>query len=391
MMRSAGTRGLAAVWTTLLLWAGLGLCTSTAGGQDSTQQVIRPPAGSLLEEPFKRFDSTLESLRAEKHLPGLSVAVVKDQRIVFARGYGHSDAADRRATTLRTSYWIASVTKTFTAAVIMKLVEQHRLDLDMKVSAVPQWGDFCAELARSGLIFAGAQLPNLTIPPVDCGAPITIRQVLSHTVNGVPGERFIYNPVVYSELASIVHAVTGEDFAALLERFILNPARMTDTMTSYYDQRRSYVLTNLAQPRRLTDDGRLVNSPNPRWDLGGGAGIISTALDLAKFDIALDRGRIVSPESRHRMFEPARSTAGVPLPYGLGWYVQEYDGLKLVWHSGWEPPAYSALILKVPEKGMTLVALANSEGLWWDNPLTEAQVQNSPFARAFLALVGPGR
>ena len=72
------------------------------------------------------------------------------------------------------------------------------------------------------------------------------------------------------------------------------------------------------------------------------------------------------------------------LPHGLGWFVQEYRGRKLVWHSGWWEKAYSAIHLKVPEEKLTLILLANSEGLWWNNPLDDAQVEKSPFAAAFL-------
>jgi hypothetical protein len=55
-----------------------------------------------------------------------------------------------------------------------------------------------------------------------------------------------------------------------------------------------------------------------------------------------------------------------------------------VWHSGWWEKAYSALYLKVPERGLTLIALANSDGLWWGNPLDEAHVERAPIAQAFL-------
>jgi hypothetical protein len=78
------------------------------------------------------------------------------------------------------------------------------------------------------------------------------------------------------------------------------------------------------------------------------------------------------------------------LPYGLGWFVQDYEGQQLVWHSGWWEDAYSALYLKIPSLDLTFIVLANSEGVWWENPLDRAEVHRSPFARAFLAaFVGP--
>lgn len=79
-----------------------------------------------------------------------------------------------------------------------------------------------------------------------------------------------------------------------------------------------------------------------------------------------------------------RSIAGEVLPYGVGWFVQEYQGHTLVWHSGWWEDAYSALYLKIPALRLTFIVLANSEGVWWDNPLDRAAVEESEFAQAFL-------
>ena len=96
----------------------------------------------------------------------------------------------------------------------------------------------------------------------------------------------------------------------------------------------------------------------------------------------------MSPASRELMWRAGRSPSGEALPYGLGWYVQDFGGQRLVWHSGWWQQAYSALYLKVPERRATLILLANSEGLWWNNPLDNAEVEKSPFAAAFLELLG---
>ncbi len=85
------------------------------------------------------------------------------------------------------------------------------------------------------------------------------------------------------------------------------------------------------------------------------------------------------------MMAPTRTTNGEALPYGLGWYVQEYEGHTLVWHSGWWEDAYSALYLKIPTLNLTFIVLANSEGVWWGNPLERAAVERSQFAQAFLS------
>jgi CubicO group peptidase (beta-lactamase class C family) len=141
----------------------------------------------------------------------------------------------------------------------------------------------------------------------------------------------------------------------------------------------------MALPYHVDSAGVLRRSagPGPQGD-GAAGGVISTVVDLARFDIALDEGRLISDASRAEMWRPGRSPSGAVLPYGIGWFVQQVDGRRAVWHSGWWEQAYSALYLKLPDERLTLILLANSEGLWWGNPLDGATVERSPFAAAFL-------
>jgi CubicO group peptidase (beta-lactamase class C family) len=142
----------------------------------------------------------------------------------------------------------------------------------------------------------------------------------------------------------------------------------------------------LAPPHRVDSSGAVLRAParRPQGD-GAAGGVVTTVLDLAKFDVALDAGMLISAESRAAMMAPTRSNSGEALPYGLGWYVQEYRGHTLVWHSGWWEDAYSALYLKIPALNLSFIVLANSEGVWWDNPPERAEVERSRFAQAFLA------
>lgn len=146
----------------------------------------------------------------------------------------------------------------------------------------------------------------------------------------------------------------------------------------------------LAQPYRIDDAGTAQRSPaRPPQGDGAAGGVVGTVLDLARFDIALDQDVLISAESRAGMMTGTRSIDGEELPYGLGWYVQDYEGHKLVWHSGRWEDAYSALYLKIPKLNLTFIVLANGDGVWWGNPLDRAAVERSRFARAFLsAFVG---
>jgi CubicO group peptidase (beta-lactamase class C family) len=112
--------------------------------------------------------------------------------------------------------------------------------------------------------------------------------------------------------------------------------------------------------------------------------VIATAMDLARFDIALTRGTLLPDSLRTIMWSPTRTATGAVLPYGIGWFVQQHEGETLLWHSGLWEGAYSAIYLRVPTRNVTLILLANSDGLWWDNPLDGAQIHRSPFVAAFL-------
>ncbi len=337
---------------------------------------------------FKAFSQQLDSLRQKNHIPGLSVAVVKDNQVVFAKGYGFSDDEGDVATTPETAYWLASVTKTFVGLLFLQLEAAGRLDLNDKIADDPSWGGFCQRLSQGGGIFG----KNL-----DCARDIRLKHVLSHTVNGPSGEQFRYNPVVFSRLSRYLsfkldakpQPVSGvhNTLAKLTEQYILGPAQMTNTMASYYQREKSHVLINLAQGLKYTPDGEFEKLPNPDWDMAGGAGIISTVLDLAKYDIALNQNKIVSPVTKQKLFSPAVTSTGKKLPYAVGWYVQDYMGKPLIWHAGWDPdPGFSALYLKIPAENATLILLANSEGLHWETALDKAEVEKSPFAQAFLEL-----
>ncbi|MEP6573805.1 MAG: serine hydrolase domain-containing protein, partial [Gemmatimonadota bacterium] len=124
---------------------------------------------------------------------------------------------------------------------------------------------------------------------------------------------------------------------------------------------------------------------------GAAGGVVSTAADLARLDLALDSGRLLSAQSLALMWRQGKSSSGSVLPYGIGWFVEDYQGSRLVWHSGLWEGAYSALYFKIPAERLTLILLANSDGLRWDNPLDSAVVERSTFVQSFLAAFASNR
>ncbi len=325
------------------------------------------------------FVQRLDALRKEAHIPGLSFAVVQDRAIVVAAGLGRADVEGDIPARAETAYDIASVAKPLSAVVALRLVEAGLLDLDRPLVAYSEWADFCTAFSRQPSIFAR----QLRCEP----RSHTLRHLLSHTASAIPGTRFSYNPVLYSWASRPIMAAAGAPFSELVERDVFNPAGMTDSARKHRDlPLREDLARRLAPPHRVDSTGAIqpARARPPQGD-GAAGGVVTTVLDLAKFDVALDEGALISAKSRAEMMTPTRSSDGEALPYGLGWYVQKYKGHTLVWHSGWWEDAYSALYLKIPSLNLSLILLANSEGIWWDNSLERAEVERSQFARAFLS------
>ncbi|MFD2565809.1 serine hydrolase domain-containing protein [Pseudotenacibaculum haliotis] len=339
---------------------------------------------------YTAFGKALDSLRKAQHIPGLAVAIVKDKELAWSTGYGasHFDTGDGfefQKVTPDTPFWIASVTKTFLGLLFLQLEEEGKVDLNNRINDMPGWAGFCNWLSNSKIIFG---------KDLRCKEPITIQNVLNHTVNGKPGTRFFYNPIMYSRLSRYVEYMHGNPIQAaerghntlaqLIQEKILGPADMSWTMASQWQRDKPHVFFDMSQGYKYKE-GRYRELLRPERHLAGGAGIVSTVNDLAKYDIALDNGVLASEAVMKKLFSPATNPEGIKLPYAFGWYVQEYRGEKLIWHAGWDEEAgFTALYLKVPEKKLTLLLLANSEGMWWGNPLDGAAVHKSKFAKLFL-------
>lgn len=193
---------------------------------------------------------------------------------------------------------------------------------------------------------------------------------------------------MYAFLIFIAEATSGENFKEQLVKKIIKHLGMTRTFPGNSDDANIQILKDCAKPYQVNKEGNLVlsNFDYTEGAIYASAGMISTVLDLAKFDIAIDQNLLVSEESKVEMFTSTVSNSGKPLPYGLGWFVQVYEGIKLIWHYGYELGAYSSLIFKIPEKETTLILLANSDGASASFDLGEGNVLNSSFAVEFINL-----
>lgn len=345
--------------------------------------VTRPLIGALLltitaclspalfaQEPMpavEAFDREVEGLRKLMALPGMQVAVVHDGRTVFERAYGLADVEANRPMTTDHLMEIASITKTMTAVVMIQLVEERKISLDDRVVKYP---------------FLRWYFPSRVNPDV------RLRHVLSHTSQGVLGETFCYQGNRFGFVLGVFGAATPEQFldGEAVTRRILQPLAMDHTLPRPGAKIDDAVRSRLAKTYGSYDpsNGAPIAVPGPHEpnDAFPAAGFYSNVGDLARFAVALDQRKLLSSESYRIMESPTINSLGKSLPYGIGWFTQSFDGMRLLWHYGYSDD--SALFLRVPEKKLTLIVLANASNMSAGTRLGYGDVLNSPFAIAFL-------
>ena len=336
------------------------------------------------------FKTFAEKYRTERSVLSFSYAIVKDGRIVAAEGLGWQDHDAEERTTADTSYLVASITKTFTGATLLAMDADGVIDLDDEFTTLSDWKERCEWLATSGNMFGGGQaLVDGYVPPkIDCSARITVRQVLQMRALGTPGSNFMYNPIIYGRLANWVEEKTGKPFDQWVRRYVIDKAGLKDIAAGWRDAKGAMALVNLAPPFRYSKDGdgRFMPSPLPNPEMNASSGIIASARGLAEYSLALDQGRILPRALLETMWTPPNDPDGTPASYAYGWWTQRWRTQQIVWHGGNWPDAYAGLLLKVPGRGLTLVALGNTDGLNWASRVQVAEVEKHPLALKFLEL-----
>ena len=358
--------------------AGLPISTRLTGSA-----LAQPRTGTeSMTRDIQKFEKRLDLIRQSLDIPGMSVAVLHKQAVILARGFGVVNIANGTAATENTPYPIASLTKTFAAALLMRLVDAGKLDLDEAMSTYDGgYAEWCASL-KTGNLPATRNY--------NCDSErITVRHHLTHTAQGKPGANYDYNGFLFSRLTNIIDALSAKNFTRSLEEDILDPLGMRDTALGANDPHKADVVARMPSPYKLDQDGNVVVSTtfSPPLDyITAASGLISTVMDLAKYDIAIDRDIVYSPQAKQQIWTPGVSPAGQRFPYGLGWFVFEYRAgrSRLPWHYGWYRDAFSSLLLKVPDQQLTFILLACTDRASSVFFLGNGDPIRSAFASAFL-------
>jgi len=330
---------------------------------------LTPRAAAEQNLSFALFERYLEPLRQQAGIPGLSAAVVADGAVVWERGFGQQDLERGVAASPDTVYPVKGLSQVLASTLALQCVDRADLEL---TDLVRRWTD--------------------AVPD-----GVTVSSVLSHTSSG---DGFRFDPLRFAALTPVLEDCGDRSYPRLLFERILERAAMFDSVPGrdlgnpatparqLFDgaqlERFGRALERMAAPYRVDRSGRATRAEFAEEGVNSATGLLSTVRDLARFDIALGDGALVDRSLLNAAWTNPVSATGTALPSGLGWFVQSYNGERVVWQFGGERDAYSSLIVKIPRRNLTLILLANSDGLSASFPLANGDIATSVFAQLFL-------
>jgi CubicO group peptidase (beta-lactamase class C family) len=341
-------------------WLLAGAIAVNAGACSQSTGPDAPPAAQTLAE----FESQLDRLRTQLAIPGMAAIVMLDDAVVWEGWLGLADIPAQRPVTPATQFHLASLTKTFASTIVMQLVEQGLVNLDDPIRNY------------------GLTLPGPGI--------IRVRHLLSHTSEGVPGDRFRYNGDRFALLDQVIQQATGESFATRVMEGIVTPLGLHQTAPNPLNavafaasgRDAATYIAQMATGYGIDSRMRPVPAVYPA-SFSSAAGLVSSARDVARYSTALDAGQFLSAATRTLAYTPSRGGGNRILPYGLGWFISTVSGHVLVWHYGYWT-GNSSLIIKEPARGLTFVTLTNSDQLSAPFNLGTGDLMSSTVAQAFV-------
>ncbi|WP_062544704.1 serine hydrolase domain-containing protein [Rufibacter tibetensis] len=316
-------------------------------------------------------DSLAQVYLKAGEIPGISMAVAKEGEVVFSKGYGEANLELGMPACSHTVYKIRSVTKQFTAALVMRLVEAGKISLDDSITRfLPDYPTQGHHITIRNLLNHTSGISNqsssLTLQTALNGGnkqwfklDLSLEEMIDRfgklPFNFKPGQQFQYNNLGYYLLGHIIQKITGMPYAAYLEQELLQPLELGETL--FADDHR--IILNRAAGYEFYG-GKLMNAPYTSPQAGFAAGAIgSTVGDLVKWTHLLHSGKVVSKESLQQMTSPTVLSNGDTVGYGFGLYLAELGSHRKVYHGGTRP-GFGAYLAHYPEAGVTIAILTNS-------------------------------
>jgi CubicO group peptidase (beta-lactamase class C family) len=305
-------------------------------------------------------DKLVQAQMQENGIPAMTVALAKKGQMLYVRGYGTSDLATGSPNQSSTVFEIGSITKQFTAALIMQLQEQGKLHIDdSAVSYLPGYS-FASAITIRMLLNQTSGLADFTnfgnfghwvLDGIS--EPDALTEIAHAGLQFTPGSQYAYSNSNYYLLGSIIEKVSGEGYAVDLQQNIFTPLALKNT---FYDLPPASVAASGYTHRGAT----LLPATIWKRSAAFAAGALSSNVyDLAAWDYALMSGKVVSAPS----FQAMTSSNGFyqdSYSYGFGLALSTYNGRKLMWHAGQIGGFYTENVVFL-DNGFTLIILTNDQ------------------------------
>ena len=304
-------------------------------------------------------DDFVRARLAERHIPGAAVAVIRQGRVVKLQGYGLASVEFNVPVTAETVFEIGSVSKQMTAAGILLLVEDGKIELDAKISQyLPGTPDSWNEVTVRHLLTHTSGIKNYT--GLD-GFALSrrhkrdsfIKELAAQPLDFPTGTRFNYNNSGYNLLGYIIESVSGKSYWDFMRERIFVPLKMTNT----FDRDPQYIIKNRATGYEWNGTA-LVGRDYDLTDVFSAGAIVSTIQDLIKWDAAWRSDTLLKKETKALAWTPAVLRDGASYPYGFGWRFSDVRGHRLVAHSG-QTAGFGANISRYTNDDLTVIALTN--------------------------------
>ncbi|MEP6494168.1 MAG: serine hydrolase domain-containing protein [bacterium] len=319
-----------------------------------------------LVDSTSRWVDSIFAPYASRTAPGCAVGITKDGVLAFAKGYGMADLEHSTPITSETPFYLASISKQFTAMSIVLLEQEHRLSLDDSIQKwVPEVPSFGATITLRHLLHHTSGLRDyftlLAVQGWPSNGLLTEAQFLAlvrrqKSLNFTPGNEFLYSNTGYVLLSIVVKRASGESLRDFADERIFTPLGMAHTE---FRDNHTTLIPNRAQGYEPAAGKFRVSEPE--LDVVGDGGAYSTIEDLAKWD-ANFRTPIVGGEDAIALLqEPGQLNDGQEIQYALALTIGRFRGVKTYSHSG-SYAGYRSTLLRMPEKGQSVITLCNTSG-----------------------------
>jgi CubicO group peptidase (beta-lactamase class C family) len=324
-----------------------------------------PAAAALPEGSIAAIDQIAGEDIAQNKAASYAVGVVKDGRIVLARGYGFADLENDVPASAETIYRLGSITKQFTATAILLLAEDGKLSVDDELTKfLPDYPTNGKKITIRHLLNHTSGIKDYTrlkefqkLARQDHTHEEMLALFQNEPLDFEPGTKWGYSNGGYYLLGMIIEKASGQKYETFLEERIFKPLNMSATR---YGHRQQLIPHRAAGYRyffgQLTNDEAI--SMDPPFAAGA---LVSNIIDLIKWHQALEEGALLSSKSYEEMYRPVELSNGTRRPYGFGWRVARFEGHNTIGHGG-GINGFSTMISRYPDDRLAVIVLSNTSG-----------------------------